>query len=249
MKISDNGLNIIKKFEGYGRALPDGSCTAYQDDLGGGKVDVPTIGWGSTEGVKMGDIWTVQQAEDGLRAEITKFEDGVTKAITFTPTQNQFDAMVSLAYNIGLGGFAGSTVLRKANAGDFQAASQAFNLWNRAQGQVLQGLVSRRAQEAALFLLDGPASTISTPPAVDTPPSVLSQLSISPTFISSILTMIAGLSVAANSALTAVPVADVQIVQGFIPYISMFVPQLSTVLGLVTTALGGYIAWRKAKTV
>lgn len=247
MNISDNGLNIIKKFEGYGKLLPDGSCTAYQDDLGGGKVDIPTIGWGSTEGVKMGDVWTVAQAEEGLRKEIAKFEAGVSSAIKFVPTQNQFDAMVSLAYNIGIAGFAGSTVLRKANAGDFQGASQAFNLWNRAQGQVLQGLVSRRAQEAALFLLDGPVSAPA--PAVDTPPSVLSQLSISPTFISSILTMIAGLSVAANTALTAVPVADVQIAAGFIPYISMFVPQLSTVLGLVTTALGGYIAWRKAKTV
>lgn len=249
MKISDTGLSLIKRFEGYGKLLPDGSCTAYQEALGNGKYDIPTIGWGSTEGVKMGDIWTVAQAEEALRKEISKFEDGVSKAITFTPTQNQFDAMVSLSYNIGIAGFTGSTVLRKANAGDYQAASQAFNLWNRAQGQVLQGLVSRRAQEAALFLLDGPASTVVTPPKVDTPSSVLSQLSISPTFIASILTMIAGLSATANSVLTSVPVDQVQTIVGFIPWISMFVPQFATVAGLVTTALGAYIGWRKARTL
>lgn len=247
MKISDNGLNIIKKFEGYGKLLPDGSCTAYQEALGNGKYDIPTIGWGSTEGVKMGDIWTVAQAEEALRREVSKFEDGVSKAITFTPTQNQFDAMVSLAYNIGLGGFAGSTVLRKANAGDYQGAASAFNMWVKAQGQTLQGLVSRRAQEAALFLLDGPVTA--PPPKVDTPASVISQLSISPTFIASILTMIAGVSATANSVLTSVPIDQVQTAAGFLPYISMFMPQFSTVIGLVTTVLGGYIGWRKARTL
>lgn len=247
MKISNAGLDIIKKFEGYGKLLPDGSCTAYQENLGGGKVDIPTIGWGCTVGVKMGDVWSVQQAEDALRAEIAKFEDGVSKAITFTPTQNQFDAMVSLAYNIGIAGFAGSTVLRRANAGDFQGAASAFNMWVKAQGQTLQGLVSRRAQEAALFLLDGPVSAPA--PKVDAPASVNWQLAFSPTFIGSILTMIAGVSTAANSILTAVPINDLQTAVGIIPYISMFVPQFATVLGLVTTVLGGFIAWRKARTV
>lgn len=240
MKISDAGLTIIKKFEGF-------SAKAYQTALGGGKYDIPTIGWGSTEGVKMGDVWTVEQAEAALRKEVSKFEDAVNAGVKFTPTQNQFDAMVSLAYNIGAAGFTGSTVLRKANQGDYQGAANAFNMWVRAQGQTLPGLVSRRAQEAALFLLDGPAAP--TPPRVDTPPSINWQLAVSPTFIGSALTMIAGLSSAANSMLTSIPLTELQIAQSAIPYIAPFVPQFATVLGLVTTVLGGFIAWRKARTL
>lgn len=154
MRISSKGLDIIKEFEGYARKLPNGDVTAYQDYLGNGKYDIPTIGWGCTEGVYMGLVWTKEQAEENLRREVSKFEDAVTRLCKFTPTQNQFDAMVSLTYNIGEGGFAKSSVLRLANSGDFHGAANAFSLWNKSQGIVLKGLTRRRAMEAALFLSD-----------------------------------------------------------------------------------------------
>lgn len=154
MKISDKGLNIIKEFEGYGRELPNGDCTAYQEHLGAGKYDIPTIGWGCTEGITMGLVWTRAQAEEALRREITKFEDGVTSLAKFIPTQNQFDALVSFSYNVGLGALEKSSVMRLANAGDFHGAAASFGLWNKAQGITLAGLTRRRAMEAALFVED-----------------------------------------------------------------------------------------------
>lgn len=154
MKTSSKGLDIIKEFEGYARALPNGNCTAYQDYLGDGKYDIPTIGWGCTEGVKMGDTWTRKQAEDALKKELTRFETAVSKLCKFKPTQNQFDALVSFSYNVGEGNLAKSSVLRLANAGDIKGAARSFMAWNKAQGVTLSGLIKRRHMEAALFLSD-----------------------------------------------------------------------------------------------
>jgi lysozyme len=79
----------------------------------------------------------------------------VLAAIENAPTtDNQFSAMVSLAYNIGVGAFARSTVARKHNEGDHQAAAEAFALWNKAGGRVLAGLVRRRKEEADLYSAD-----------------------------------------------------------------------------------------------
>jgi GH24 family phage-related lysozyme (muramidase) len=158
MKISAAGVELIRSFEGYHRKLPNGDCTTYLCPAG-----VPTIGFGCTEGVKMGMVWTRAEAEAGLIREIAKFEAAVDRLVTIEVNQNQFDAMVSLAYNIGLGskkvpGFSTSTVLRKTNAGDFKGAASGFKLWNKARNPktgklvVLNGLVDRRAREATLFL-------------------------------------------------------------------------------------------------
>lgn len=168
MHISDRGLKIIKEFEGYAKALPDGRCTAYQSRLTSGELDVPTIGWGCTKGVYMGLIWTREQAEEGLRSECIEKEKAVLSLLKFVPTQNQLDAMVSLTYNIGIGGFTRSSVLSKANAGDMHGAADAFNLWNKAKGAVESGLVRRRAQEAALFMEDS-SSEVAMPQTVDEP--------------------------------------------------------------------------------
>ena len=157
MNISDEGLRLIKSFEGYHTRLKDGSCTAYQtylgkDRYGRKKYDIPTIGYGCTEGIKMGMVWTEAEAEAGLRREIAKFESAVNRLVTVTINSNEFDSMVSLAYNIGIGNFQKSTVLKRLNKGDRAGAAQAFHLFNKAQGIVLKGLVSRRAREAAMFL-------------------------------------------------------------------------------------------------
>lgn len=146
MNISDNGLRLVKSFEGYHTRQKDGSCAAYLCPAG-----VATIGWGCTEGVKLGMTWTEAEAEAGLRRELAKFEAGVARCVTVDLNQNEFDALVSLSYNIGLAGFQKSSVLRKLNADDRDGAAAAFALWNKGGGRVLKGLVSRREREAALF--------------------------------------------------------------------------------------------------
>jgi lysozyme len=151
MKLSTAGRDRIKGYEGYARALPDGSCTAYQETFHG-KLDVPTIGWGCTEGVTMGMVWTKDQAEAALTVELEKIEAGVTRAVTVEINQNEFDALCALTYNIGVGALGRSTVLRKLNAGDRIGAADAFSQFNRSCGGVVPGLISRRSSEAGLFL-------------------------------------------------------------------------------------------------
>lgn len=146
MKLSDNGIRLIKRFEGYHRKLPDGGCIAYRCPAG-----VWTLGYGSTAGIKPGMIWTEAQAEAALRDDVRRFESAVLRLVRVPLNQNQFDALVSFTYNVGEGALAKSSLLRAVNAGDMAAAARAFALWNKAKGKVLPGLVERRAREAALF--------------------------------------------------------------------------------------------------
>lgn len=151
MQISDEGMRLIKSFEGYHDRLPDGRCKAYQRQYKG-KLDIPTIGYGCTEGVQMGMIWTEEEALAALRREIATFEAAVSKLVTVSINQNEFDAMVSLSYNIGKEGFGRSSVLRRLNNGDRVGAANAFDMWNKVGKYVVNGLVARRAREKALFL-------------------------------------------------------------------------------------------------
>lgn len=145
-------FDIIKKFEGYALEMPDGRCKAYPDPGSGG--DPWTIGYGSTgHGIVKGAIWTRQEAEARLEADVIRFAAGVASAVTGAPStaQRELDAMVSLAYNIGLADFQKSTVLRKHLIGDKIAAANAFAAWNKASGHTMAGLTRRRAAEAALY--------------------------------------------------------------------------------------------------
>ncbi len=142
MKISQKGIDLIKQFEGI-------NLKAYPDPGTGGEPW--TIGYGHTGGVKKGDVITQAQAEDLLRKDLIKFEAGVSNALTVETTQNQFDAMVSLAYNIGLGNFTKSTLLRKHNAKCWQCAAAQFGVWRNAGGKVMTGLIRRRAAERELY--------------------------------------------------------------------------------------------------
>lgn len=150
MIVSPDGLALLKEFEGYGKRLPDGRCAAYQERLNGGKLDIPTIGWGCTEGVTMGMVWTVEEAEQGLRRELAKHEAIVARLVTVPLTQHQFDALVSFSYNVGKLG--SSTLLKRLNAGDTAGASEQFLAWTKAGGHEQPGLVRRRSAERALFL-------------------------------------------------------------------------------------------------
>jgi lysozyme len=105
-----------------------------------------------------------------FRKEIAKFESGVMRLVTREMTQPQFDALVSFAYNCGLGALEKSSLLRYFNAGDIDRAAKAFALWNKGGGRVLRGLVRRRAAEAALFLSSGVADEPEMPQAVEPSP-------------------------------------------------------------------------------
>ncbi|MFW8199585.1 lysozyme [Klebsiella pneumoniae] len=143
MKLSQRGIDLIKQFEGY-------SSKAYPDPATGGAPW--TIGYGTTKGVKPGMVVTAQQAEKMLRDDVAKFESGVSSLITAPTTQGQFDAMVSLAYNIGLGNFGKSTLLKKHNARCYTCAADQFRVWNRANGKVMNGLTKRRAAERQVYM-------------------------------------------------------------------------------------------------
>lgn len=135
---------------------------------------VPTIGWGHTgPDVVLGvTVWTKEQADMALLVDITERASAVRSKCTQMPTANQLGAMVSLAYNVGIEGFAKSTVLKRHNAADWQAASRAFGLWNKARVdgvlKELAGLTARRAAEAALYLMpEGDAPMLDMPQAVE----------------------------------------------------------------------------------
>jgi lysozyme len=142
---------LIQQFEGCAKRRPDGSFEAYPDPGSGG--DPWTIGWGSTgPDIKPGVVWTQAQCDARFAEHVAEFGTGVAAAIgDAATTQNQFDAMVSFAYNVGLGNFGSSTLLRKHKAGDYAGAAAEFAKWNKAAGKVLPGLVKRRAAEAALY--------------------------------------------------------------------------------------------------
>lgn len=140
MKTSINGFSLIKQFEGFREH-------AYLDVVG-----VWTIGYGFTAGVQPGQHMTPAQADARLGTELLRYEDAVNRACTVAPNQNQFDALVCFAWNVGTAGMAGSSVIKAHNRGDFQSAARAFGLWNRAGGKVWPGLTRRRAAESALYL-------------------------------------------------------------------------------------------------
>lgn len=140
MRPSPRLLAFLRGWEGL-------RTTAYDD--GGG---VWTIGYGHTVGVRPGDTCTPAQAEAWLAQEVAEFAAGVDAALTVPVEQNQFDALVSLAYNIGIGAFRKSTLLRKINAG--QPAADEFGRWIHDNGKVINGLIKRRAGERAMFVDD-----------------------------------------------------------------------------------------------
>lgn len=132
---------------------------------------LPTIGWGQTEGVKLGMEWTKQQADMDLCATLKERCEQVLSVCTDEPSPYELGAMVSLQYNIGQAAFAKSSVLKAHNRNDPQSASRAFGLWNKATvngvKQELRGLTARRAAEAALYLRPADDSDLRMPQAVE----------------------------------------------------------------------------------
>lgn len=115
------------------------------------KDDVPTIGYGHTHNVTMDMHCTPQEAEDWLREDLSDAEHAVTKYVTVPITQNQFDALVSLIFNIGVHAFMKSTLLKCLNVSAFSSAAEQFLVWNKQAHIELKGLTRRRHAEKALF--------------------------------------------------------------------------------------------------
>lgn len=135
MKISETGLNLIKQFEGC-------HLTAYKDPVG-----IPTIGYGHTKGVKLGQKITQAQADEYLRQDVASAESAVSK-YKYNYNQNQFDALVSFTYNCGAGN------LKKITDNGMRTLAQIsarLPNYNKASGKVLAGLTRRRAAEKKLF--------------------------------------------------------------------------------------------------
>lgn len=144
MKLSQAGKDLIKSFEGL-------ELRVYPDPATGGAPY--TAGYGHTgSDVKPGVTVTQAMADAWFDKDVQKFEDGVSALLTVPTTQAQFDAMVSLAYNIGLGNFRSSTLLKKHNAKCWSCAAGQFLVWNRAAGKVMDGLTRRRNAERAMYL-------------------------------------------------------------------------------------------------
>ena len=150
MKISQKGIDFIKSHEAL-------RLKAYQDSKG-----VWTIGWGHTKGVKPGDVITRAQAEQFIRDDFAWVErtlnaDLVAGRDKPLVTQNEFDALCSLVFNIGSQAYLESTVRRKIKQGDKMAAARAFKMWVYSEHKFIQGLANRRADEVRLFLQSGAA--------------------------------------------------------------------------------------------
>ena len=139
MKISQEGIALIKKFEGC-------ELEAYRDS-----VNVLTIGYGHTKNVKEGDKINQDEAEHLLQEEMPEYEGYINDMVKVPLKQNQFDALVCWVYNLGPTNLGESTLLKLLNAGDYHTTPSQIKRWNKAGGETLQGLIRRREAEALLF--------------------------------------------------------------------------------------------------
>ena len=140
MKTSEQGLLLIRKFEGL-------KLEAYKCPAG-----VWTIGYGHTGNVKKSDKITIAQAEELLKNDLKYFESAIFDYVKVPLLQNQFDALVSFIYNVGVGAFSGSTMRVFLNSKQYSAAAEQFDKWIYSKGVILNGLVKRRNAEKELFL-------------------------------------------------------------------------------------------------
>jgi len=157
MTIPKQAIKIIKKWEGL--RLDAYKCSAGVWTIGYGTTAAAGVGIDPQQGMAISEY----EAELYLEKALVKFAAHVDPNITAPINDNERSAFLSLAYNIGPYGFAGSSALRHFNAGDKDLAAAAILLWNKAQGKTIQGLVNRRADEQALFLTPVTQDTAPTP--------------------------------------------------------------------------------------
>lgn len=136
LSLSAAGLVSIAGYEGY-------SDEAYIPVAG----DVPTIGFGSTEGVEMGDTITVPKALERLHRDTDKAESAIGRCVKVPLAQCEYDAFASFAFNVGAEAFCSSTLVKKLNQGDYEGACAELKRWVYVDGRRVQGLVNRREAE------------------------------------------------------------------------------------------------------
>lgn len=136
LSLTAAGLVGILNYEGF-------SDTAYIPVPG----DVPTIGFGSTKGVKLGDTITPGKAIERAYRDIRNTESAIHKCVHVPLSTSEYDAFTSLAYNIGTSAFCSSTLVKKLNNGDYEGACAEIKRWVYVKGQVVPGLVNRREKE------------------------------------------------------------------------------------------------------
>ncbi|MDQ9128540.1 lysozyme [Serratia fonticola] len=140
MKVGVEGLNLIKHFEGLRLQAYQCSARAW------------TVGYGHTVGVRPNDVITEGEADNFLRQDIANSEQVVNMNVHVPLTQNQFDALVSFVFNLGIGSFLASTLIKKLNSGDYGGSAEEFLRWIHVNGKKIPGLVRRREAEKSLFL-------------------------------------------------------------------------------------------------
>jgi len=153
VKISEDGINLVKKFEGLHRVQPDGMVSAYRCPAG-----KYTCGWGATRGVRSGTKWTKEYCEMRLIEDLAEHSKAVKKYVQVPLSQGQFDSLTSFVFNLGEGNFRSSSLLRLLNQGKYDDVPEQIMRWNKARvdGKLtpLKGLTRRRAAEAAIFSRD-----------------------------------------------------------------------------------------------
>lgn len=143
MSVPDAAVKLVEEFEGL-------RLTSYQCPAG-----IWTCGYGHTGiGVHPDMAITEEVADEWLRRDLEKAASAVEHMVKVPINDNQKSALISFVFNLGQGSFAGSTLLRLLNDGDYDGAAGQFPRWNKAGGQVLPGLVKRRAAEQSLFLTE-----------------------------------------------------------------------------------------------
>lgn len=141
LSLSAVGLLTIAKWEGF-------SDHAYIPVAG----DVPTIGFGSTEGVRMGDTITVPKAIERLHRDTEKAESAIGRCVKVPLAQHEYDAFTSFAFNVGSEAFCSSTLVKKLNEADYAGACAELKRWVYVDGRRVQGLVNRRESEYRLCM-------------------------------------------------------------------------------------------------
>ena len=139
MQISQEGLALIKKFEGC-------ELEAYKCPAG-----VWTIGYGHTKDVKEGDKINKDEANYLLQEEMIEFESYIDDMVEVELNQSQYDALCAWVYNLGPSNLGSSTLLKVLNEGKYEEVPQQIKRWNKSNGEVLNGLIKRREAEALLF--------------------------------------------------------------------------------------------------
>ena len=230
MRLSLSARERLKRLEGF-------RANAYIPVPG----DRTTIGYGFTDGVKIGDRMTREEADARLVEELRPYEMAVWQGCTREPNQNEFDAMVLLCFNIGPAGFRRSTVLKAHNRGDCHAAARAFGLWNKSGGKVYAGLTKRRAEESALYLTPMP-DDVSDPPegAIEAmPQSVDAESPMHASPINRAGVVAGGTAAVATVAETARTVAEVKY------SVSSLGDWMLPILLVLVVVLCGFVVWQR----